>query len=362
MIKLANQVIDAYDDVSKEGLKKLAAINPKVVMMSSEELAALKDHDFALSVITKKAAKLNKLPVNTWDNTWLSNQFFEMSHSQLPGGAAKIAAFHIKEACARFKIEPTVAVTAHAAMCKTASTNVYYEGVEPLERKDPITDVSLEKFAAVRDIGDNYTTAQYTFKTAAHVKLASKYFEEKHADIPVEYRHKYAAAIQRRAKELGMPAEGGTVAKYASDHYSGMVDAHIRARASLLECKPEFLATLEKLGAAKKELPPAAFATALFVFDKKAGLNRYYGAHLTDPFLATFGQEPDQYEGWRTKVGNQTLELDEIRRLAIEKHAQIKSYFGGSVADGLRSDPVTIWETLPNDAKEILVGIANGTH
>lgn len=358
MLKLANQVIDAYDDVDRRDLLKLARLNPHVYMMTPEEKSALHDSNFALQVITKKASKLNKYPVNSADNTWLSNQYFELNCHKLPKTAASMAAYHIKEACARFGLKPAKSVQ---AMAKEAATNVFYEGSDKTAAATNTQLISLEKFAAVKDIGDNYTHAQYAFKTAAHVKLAGKYFDDNHKDMPVEYRHKYAAAIQRRAQELGLPPQGGTVSKYASDHYSGMVDAHIRSRIALLDgIDAAKSAQLQKLGAAKSEMAPAEFAKMLFAFDKTAGFARYYGSHLTDPFLATFAAQPDQ-KPWRVKLGSQQLGADDLKMLATAKYAKIKDYFGSHVADEFKRDPSTIFDSLPVDAKEIMAGIANGT-
>jgi len=360
MLKLANQVIDAYDDISREGLAKLAKIGPDINLMSHAERADLKDHDFALSMITKKASKLNKFPIDSMDNTWLSNEYFEMNHDRLPKTAAVVAASNIKTACERFGVKPRASVV---SMSKTAATtNIYYESsTERLTKTASAEVVSLEKIAAVRDIGDNYTYAQFAMPTPSHVKVACKYFEDKLDKIPVDYRHKYAAAIQQRSKELGMGVQGGSVIKYASDHYSGMVDSHLKSRETLVETAPEHKEYLQKLAGAKKELTPAQFAQALHGFDKKAGLTRHYGGYLTNPFEATFAGAPDQYEGYRTKVGSASMDSDAIRRLATEKYAQIKNYFGHSLADELRRDPVPIFDSLPMDAKEILGGIANGT-
>ena len=358
MLKLANQMLDAYDDVEKKELRKLAGLRPSCNYMSAEERSALRDGDFALSVITKKASKLNKFPVNTADNAWLSNHYFDVNSYKLPKEAAAIAAHHIKVACDRFKLEPTASVK---SMAKTASSNLYYEGGD-LPQMQKREEVDLSKFASVKDISDNYTHAQYVMKTSAHVKVASKYFTDNLTKMPVDYRHKYASAIQRRARELGMPAEGGEVVKYASDHYSGQLEAHLRARASLVEFKGGDLSeTLSKLAAAKKEFTPPQFAQALHAFDKKAGLVQYYGGHIQNPYNATFAAEPDPYAGMRFKTAGASLSMDELKKLAMEKYARIKEYFGSHMADGFKSDPGSIFDSLPLDAKEIMVGIANGT-
>lgn len=359
MLKLANQVIDAYDDVGLDGLKKLAELKPDLQVMSVEDRAALRDSDFALTLITKKASKLNKFPINSHDSTWLSNQFFEMNCHKLPDSAAKIAAANIKVACAKFKIEPAPSVTVFASMSKTAQARTFFEGSDTKPSRLEAAGPDLTKIAAVNEIGENYTAAQYAMRTPAAVKIAARFFEEKHKDLDVESRHKYAAAVQRRANELGMAPEQGAIGKYASNHYSGMVDVHVRARASLLH-NSDHKSTLSKLGSMRDGLAPADFARALFAFDKKAGLARYYGSHLTDPFLATFAAQPDQNPG-RVKIGSSLLDSDELKKLASEKYAKIRDYFGESIASEFRRDPQTIFDSLPLDSKEVMAGIFNGT-
>ncbi len=365
MIKLANQVVDFYDDVLKDGLKKFAHLDPSVVALSHDERSKLHDNDFALCMITKKASKLLKYPIESRDSTWLSNQYFDLYHGNLPKTAAAIAATNIKSACEKFSVKPTPSVEKIASTGsffeKAASSNVCYESsTEPLEKAPAYQEVSLEKIAQVQEVGDNYTHAQYAMPTPAHVKVASKYFAEKLDKIPLEQRHKYAAAIQRRAHELGMGQQKGVVEKYASDHFSGMVDDHIRSRATFLDTKPEQKELLSKLASAKKELTPAKFASALHNFDKQAGLTRYYGSGLTNPYEATFASQPDQYAGYRIKVGNVTLNHEDVQALASTKLAKVKEYFGQTIADEFRKDPVAIFDSLPTDAQEVMVRISEG--
>jgi hypothetical protein len=360
MLKFANQIIDAYDDVTKETLTKIAQVNPDCNMLTPEERTALKDHQFAVSVITKTAGKLNKFPIDSKDSTWLSMEYFNSNYHKMPYEATKLAAWHIKKACIKFDLKPSLNVDSFAAMTKNASSNVYYERDNDVKASEVVVKPDLSKLAQVEAIGDNYTVAQHAMPSPSHVKLAMVYLEKNADKIPIDLRHKYAAAIQRRSHELGMGAQKGYVAKYASDHYSPMVDAHIKARASLLEGKPELKATVEKLGSAKGSCSPSQFAQMLHSFDKEAGLSGYYGAHLTDPFQATFASEPGRE--FMAKVASHTITGDVLQQVVNTKYAQIKDYFGSHVADELRKYPNEIFSSLPMDAKEIIVGLAEGTH
>jgi hypothetical protein len=351
-------MIDAYDDVTLEGVKKLAEINSSIYVMSPEERSRLRDHDFALSIITKKASKLNKFPVNNHDNTWLSNEYFSLNHGRLPKVAAEIAAFNIKTACTKFRVKPSEAVESFSK--EAADSNVYFEEGN-LKPTSNVVIANLEKIAQVEDVGNNYTHAQYALSTPSHVKVAGQYFEKNASKMPVEVRHKYAAAIQRRAKELGMPVQTGMVQKYASDYYSPMVEGHLASRRQLLQGNEDMVETLNKIGAAKKGTPPAKFAQVLHAFDKKAGLNKYYGGYLTDPYQATFASEPDPYAGYTCKTASRELTGDEIKKFVVAKYDKIKEYLGKSVADEMKKEPIAIFDSLPKDAKEIMVEIADGT-
>lgn len=356
MFKLSNQVLDAYDDTQRVYLKKFAQIDSKINMMTVEERERLLDEDFALSVITKKASKLNKFPINNHDSTWLSNQYFEETHQRMPKTAAHTAAYFIKKSCEKHSVELTPSV---AALAKEASSNVYCE--EDIPRSAQVVTprkLDMTKFAQVENICDNYTFAQYAFATPAHISLACKYFDKYASQLPLEWRHKYAAAIQKRAQELGLGQQKGTVVKYASSFYSGHVNAHLSARKTLLEmADPKFTDALSKLAAMKDTMEPAQFAQVLHGFDKRAGLSKYYDGFLTDPYRSTFAQEPSM-----TKVASDSkLSPDEVSKVASEKYGKIKEYFGKNVADELKKHGSMIFESMPMDAKEIIAGIADGS-
>ena len=352
MYKLANQVLDAHDDAERATLKKLAKFNPKINMLTNDEVANLQDDDFALTIITKRASKLNKYPVESHDSTWLSNQYFNEHCYKLPKEAAEVAAHNIKIACEKFNIAPTPAV---ASMAKEADSNIYYER-DIIERQDKTLAADLTKFAQVREIGDNYTFAQYAFPTLSHVKLANIYFNEHHDKMPVEYRHKYACSLQRRAGELGETLKG-KITKYASNAYNAHVDAHLISRKTLVNDK--FAEALDKLASMKEKLQPIEFANVLHAFDKKANLEKYYGGYLVNPYEATFATQVNPKAIY--KSASHSLSEDSLSKAVTEKYAKIKEYFGKDIADVLKKEGMPVFESLPNDAKEIIAGIVDGS-
>lgn len=356
MYKLANQVLDAYDDIGLSILKKAASKNPQVYMMTEEERSSLPDEDFALSIITKKASKLNKFPISDADSTWLSNEFFNETYKSLTKEAASIAAYNIKVACDKYKIKACPAVV---GLAKEASTNVYYEG-DITSKNREVVEEDLSKYAQVSKICGNYTHAQYVFGTTDNVKTACEYFKQYSDKMPVELRHKYASALQKRAGELGMKITEPAVCKYASDSYSAHLDGHLASRRDVLQIKDsKYTDALNKLASMRNELTPSEFAQVLHGFDKRAGIDRYYGSYLTNPYEATFAFLPNPK---LVKVGSKSSMTPEaLAKVFTEKYAKLKEYFGQHLADSLKKEGSAAFEALPNDAKEIIAGIADGT-
>lgn len=354
MYKIANQVLDAYDDTKRDILKKVAQKYGNLSMLTPEECDALPDHEFALSVITKKAQKLNKFPIDSRDSTAISNEYFANSWFKLPKEAASIAAFHIKSACERFGIEPTQPAV---DMAKTASSNAYFErDVNPEYRTE--SSNPFQKFAEVEKIANNDTHAKFVFGTTEDLKTGSEYFDKFAEKMPLEIRSKYASALQRRAGELGTSLKG-KIEKYAGNAYGAHVDAHLSLRKTLLK-EATLVTALDKLAKMKDELSPMDFAQVLHGFDKHAGLTKYYDGFITDPFKSTFSSLYNEKCLHKTASGKK-LTPEAITQLATAKYDKIKHYFGKTVADELKKSGADVFEALPADAKEVIAGIADGT-
>lgn len=366
MYKIANQIIDAYDDIHADFLTKIAAKRPETYVMTPEEKSTLGDDDYALCCITKEASKVLKFPVDSYDNTYLANEMFPETYYKLQKTAAIKAACMIKKACDHFRIIPNDVVVNVSNHNASFNNNLHYESDEgnfpkiASEVQTKTASDNMKVFADVERICDNYCHAQYVFATPVHVKVASKYFDEKHKEMPVELRHKYAAALQIRAKELGMPSIRGNVEKYASDSYNAMLDGHLASRKRLVDGSA-FEAEFGKIASLKKSATPYQFAQVLAAFDKKAGLARHYGSYLTDPYQSTFATSADPTYTWMNKKGSRQLTAQEIESVVNTKTDKIAQYIGKLAAEGMKKDPTAIFDSMPNDVKEIIANIHEGT-
>jgi len=377
MEKIANQIIDIYDDPYGAYIEKLAAERPETEIMTPQEKAQIADDDYALAYITKEAQQLNKFPVDTHDNTWLSNKMFGHTFHKLGHEAAQVAAHFIKQACDLHGIKPCQEVEKAAAAADTPKNNIYVEqqvktasftreeGYWPELFEGDYEKVASEdskSLADIQGIANNYTQAQYAMPTPESVKTAAAYFEKVAGKIyDPELKHKYAAAIQLRANELGMEPVKGEVIKYASSAYNALLDGHISMRKTFLEARPELKDELSKIASARKSMNPYQFAQVLNGFDKKAGLSQYYGAHIANPFEATFGEPPVQDQVlWTDKTASRKLTEEEIRKVVKDSNPKLAEYFGKAVAEEMKKDPVTIFNSLPSDSKEIIANIYDG--
>jgi len=356
MLKIANQVIDVYDDVFAKDIQKLAAINENITVMSSVKKQNLDDTEFALSIITKEAGVLNKFPCADHDSTWVSNQYFDMNHRKLPAEAQEIAAYHIKMACLKHGVSPTPSVE---GLAKEASSNVYVEKDATFVKTATVKKVDLSIFSDIEKIANNYTAAQYAMRDRAGVELASKYFEQYGSKMPLDLRVKYAGAIQRRAQELGMQKVAGAVGRYASDSYSAQLDAHLINRKSYLDDQPIMKMMLDKLASVKETMPAQEFAAHLHSFDKRAGLTRHYDAGLKNPYESVIGVEnPSSKVLYKT--ASKSLTEDELSGVVNAKYSKIQEYFGETLAKELQKNPQAIFDSLPKDHKEVIVSIFHG--
>lgn len=366
---LVHQIIDFVDDTDRSLLKLAAADAPshikKAKILTHEDRELLGTDQFALVMHTKEAQVLKKFPTTDEANTWLSCRYFEKTAEQLPYVAQKIAATNLRRACIIYGLEVTPSVEKLAS--REISGNQYNE-VKSI-KEDRAHTMSV-KVASVKEDGSEHFYAlgqKYPMPTQDYVKKAASYFTSHHKEFTdAEDRATFAHHVRERAKELEASLDKqaeATLSQYSGSSYGDSVGTQIRIRQELVQSKPEFSEALSKLASHKATTQPEVFAKALYLFDKKAGLTRYYDGYLADAFRATFGQfNKTASTGYRWEDSQSGLSLDggQLAKVAEEKYDKIKAYFGPTLADGLKKHAVEIFESLPVDAKTTIAKIAKG--
>jgi hypothetical protein len=366
---LVHQIVDFVDDINRSILKEAAANIPAHLkdakILTAEERERLEPEQFALVMRTKEAQVLKKFPVNDEANTWLSCRYFEKTSEQLPYVAQKVAATHLKRACDIYGLE------SHEAINKLASNEIKTNRYDEVKSwtEDRLHKQSV-KLAKVEHDGSKHFYAlgnHYAMPNPEYVKKAAAYFVDHLKEFSdAEDRSVFAENVRARAKELEVSLEKKaeeSLRAYASDAYGDLIGTQLKLREELLSFKPEMSQALSKLAAHRADTDPQTFAKALFLFDKKAGLTRYYDGFLSDAFKATFGtmfsKKASEYS-WEDEGSGLSINAKDLEKAADAKYEKIKGYFGSTVADQLKKHAVSIFESLPKDAKETIIKIAKG--
>lgn len=327
---------------------------------------SLDDLDYALTYITKQAEKLNSFPINNLVNTKASNESFSKIASILPVDAQEVAAKNINRACIEFGIEPSETIKAASNNCPPQIiTNLYVETNEEsmANKRIKVASPTQSKYyyALVKEAGDGSTNAKYAMPTPEYVKVASDYFD-KHCDsFSVGDRHKYASNVLKRSAELSLDVTSGNILKYAGVSFNSNIGDAILLRKTLLEDGSTLAPAFDKLASYQGSTDPETFANVLFELDKKAGLDRFYGKYLPDPYISTFstGVQKTASVIYSDKDGR-TIDSDQFKIIAASKYKLLKQYFGHTLADGLKKDGAIAFQALPDDTKAIIARIANG--
>jgi len=364
-MSLANQIVDFVDDVDKSLLKLIGKDAPTLMktaqVLTIEEREKLEPDLFALVMHTEDSQVLKKFPITDAANTWLSAQYFEKTAEQLPYVAQKIAASNLHRACAFYKVASPDCVKEWAS--PEIKNNLY---LEVRDMKKYAQAAPIRKQAQVESDGSKYFYAlgdNYAMPSAEYVKKAAAYFTDHHREFQdAEDRHAFAANVLERAKELSVQLETkDTLEKYAGQGYGDSWEGQIRLRQELLQAKPEMAEALNKLASKRAETDADTFSKALYLFDKRAGLARYYDSHLMDAFKSTFGRmHKTAGYSWEDTTSGLSISEGELSNAVANKYDRIKSYFGGTLADSLKKHAVAIFDSLPSDAKETIVKIAKG--
>lgn len=363
---LANQVIDFVDDVDRRILKQVFPAAPEHIktasVLSAEDRERLDSGNFALVLQTKEAQALKKFPMIDAANTWLSCQYFIKTAEQLPFVAQKIAASNLNRACALYNLK------APEEISKLASKDITGNRYDELRdwKKDRETMQTKIAKAAEPDGSEHFYAlgSNYAMPSSDYVKKAAAYFVDNFNEFQdAEDRHTFADNVLSRAQELKVELECKPfLEKYASADYGDSVMTQINLRKDALQHRPEMTAALDKLAAHRSDTEAKTFAKALYLFDKKAGLTRHYGkGQIADAFKATFSDffKSAGYR-WEDESSGLSITDSQLTKAASDKYDKIKSYFGSTLADSLKKEAVSIFDSLPADAKETIVKISKG--
>lgn len=395
-MKTAGVIFDYYDDIGdslvKEAKASLESADelPKVLgdfhFLTPEEREVLRDEGYAL-VMQNEGKVMRKFACVDEGNTVLSVLYFMHNWDKLPTEAVKVAAANLEGWCGEYGI-PTPLFLKIAA--KNGMSRKRDSAKQPAPSDDAewnqrtnltsvqggadsgrvIPTASQMKTAAVGVSGHDVpvsvkrasarTTAlggKYPLDSMADVQKAIEYFNESYKQMDPLEAHVFAVKTASRAEVLGLPV-GDVMERYGSKTYAKDVDAHLANR--LASCAPEYTEIYEELREKRASIAPIDFAMLLTDADEVSGLKWSWGGDVSDPFFATFGKNKTASAwSWQSRTGDFVSE-EEIRWLAKNGKPLVQKHFADDLVNGFLKDPLTVFDSLPDDSKVILARLASG--
>lgn len=191
---------------------------------------------------------------------------------------------------------------------------------------------------------------RYPLDSYSDVQQAVAYYDTNWTEMDPSDRREFCTKTAARANEIGVKLAESMI-RYASTTYADDVEAHLASRR--LHADGEFHELYDALQEKRAEIEPEEFAELLHEVDKIAGVHWLYGGEVCDQFLSTFGGL-GQVKVASYKVAGKEIDDTHLHELAARDG--LKGVFDFS--DDFNKDPVTIFASLPDDAKSIIATLA----
>jgi hypothetical protein len=235
---------------------------------------------------------------------------------------------------------------------KTASLEPYVDvtGMEPPPR---IEKRESERFCLVKE-----GQGQFPIDTYGEVMEAQQWFNDYGDTLHPEDRREFCTKLASRADEIGLSVID-RIRKYAGVGYApdGEVKVGVSTRMQFwAEDAPE-RDMLQGLMDKYAEVSPDVFCQALREFDEATGLDHYWDTGIYDPYYTTFGFE--KTAEWTFEHMSDRITEERLRHVVHASYPAIVEKFGEELADSLKKNPTTIFDSLPLDAKRIIMRMAN---
>lgn len=354
-MNLKTTVIDFYDDsgaLLRELIQDPEAI-PEFVK-TAHVMTGTEDSDLYALVMKDSNGIAKKFPTYDAGNTWISSSYFAENYQKLPEEAQKVAAANLKEACEAFSI-PVLPII-------SGLNEEGHHRIVDVEGKSPK--------ALIKEASSNTEYAlvingvhKYPLNSATSVKEANDYFDNYKNDFAPKQRREYAVKVASVSERYGLPISD-SIAEYSSNELNPNVEEHLQYRINILKMEPidtsDAVWTLDKLASVVGGVEPEVLADALTRFDKKNGLDRYWGSDIMDPYQSVFTKEASGFKAPEetVHVGPHNVSKSALENLAGNRRLLVE-HFGAEFTKSFEKDPVAIFNSMPVPQKLILINMAN---
>lgn len=344
-----DRTLDFYDD---DNLSMLSGSVEPPEYVKGASIRPRHDYDrFGIQLLTKEGQR-NLFPIDGKASAWLSAQYFDRTQNHFSDEAQQKIASRIISASDRFDVDISDLgfVDDFDSEAKTASAPMM-DASAALVETEPETKRAENFLFPDRE--------RYPVDNEEQVKTAESYFNRHAQEMTPKRRKMFSNRLVKRAGELRVEIENEAIQKYASSQRTS--DANIKLA---FEARKEHLNDqnakegLDELYDTRDQLPPDVMAEALREFDKKAGIDNLWNSKFPDPYQSvqagveeamdkTAASESITYQGT-------SFTADDLQAVSDDK---LSEYFGEEQIEELKSNPVTVFESLPKTHKEIIVGL-----
>lgn len=407
-------IIDFYDDpqglVLKEklGADQVPNFIKEAQFLDESHRSRLPDDVFAL-VMLDRGAPMRKYACTDKGNTALSVIYLMENHHKLPEPAVKTAAANLLTACGWHQLKspvglkklafvgrllniggsamhmgdvvsrgaqrharmgrgmPKVGDLAGSDIMPTQSTKEDKDtaGQEKTAALQPYVDVTgmeppprLEKQASERFCLVKEGQGQFPIDTYGEVMEAQQWFNDYGDTLHPEDRREFCTKLASRADEIGLSVID-RIRKYAGAGYApdGEIKVGVSTRMQFWADDSPERDMLQGLMDKYAEVSPDVFCQALRDFDEQHGLDHYWDTGIYDPWYTTYGME--KKAEWTFEHMSDRITEERLRQVAHASYPLIREKFGEELADSLKKNPTQIFDSLPLDAKRIIMRMAN---
>lgn len=195
----------------------------------------------------------------------------------------------------------------------------------------------------------------YPLDSYTQVKTASNYIESHWEEMTPSMRREYCSNLVKRANDLSIPVservrDYGTEKLAEEDHFSYAI--HMREQ-YVTEDMGELLS---KVASAYGNVPAADLCEFVEEFDKLAGIDRFYGGNIPDPYETVYQEKVARK--FSDVIGNLFVNEDDLKHLAQVGKLRVESVFGEDIWEEFRKDPVGIYKSMPATEKKMFINLA----
>jgi len=372
MYKLANLILDQYDDPGLTLLKSALGVNSLEKTASYvPPLSEVEKHDindFAIGFMDEKGAVVGRFPIYDADTASLSAFYFENTYEKLPKDFIKSAALRLGWALKKYAsnvykntkvIKSFFNKYAKETPLETPIVDLTKEDLEPFKKTASVLNTDQRnalpdsEFGLVIKKKDGTKIRKYPLNDEAHVRNAIVRFSQFSNKIPPQYRSQLARKIKQKASQYGIEiSEDNPLRKYASDlnRISPSFERNLMDRKDFVE--PERWKAYESVIQDvynRNLVHPEDVVVKIASLDQQFGLDPFYAKEMIkDPETVVYGM----YEGQFDPIERAYYEN---RDAIMKKKAALNNLMGDEFVERLTLDK---FKSLDDNTRSMILKIA----